>query len=409
MSTIPVVGNPDDPYEYHSGSSVACPIVAGLCGLVKSQHPNWTNTQIIRQVLLTADNIDHLNPEFAGMMGSGRINAYRTLTETELEELSPRIRLFSTVASDTDNGNGDGVFEPEETINVHAVYQNFSLGAATNMIIILDTPDGDLTVEEPTSVIDYFAPDTLMGSTESLSFSIAPNAASHWADLYLHLIADGGYSRSDTFGVFIGRTTLSVVGGMGFPGSTGNIVSVDLLNSVDICVFIFELHFNTEYLSYTNVSRVERSHVCLGPVWNLRQEGVKIWAYDCCGLMDTNSGKSLYGGIKPGTGSIAELTLDVAQDTPLGEYDVTLADGLLMDRPYDEILPDLVDGLFTVVAQGDVNGDGSVNIVDAVLTVNILLGIYQPTQGELSVADCNDDDQVNILDVVCTVNIILGY
>ena len=53
---------------------------------------------------------------------------------------------------------------------------------------------------------------------------------------------------------------------------------------------------------------------------------------------------------------------------------------------------------------GDVNGDQIINILDIILTVNIVLGINTTT----SAADVNNDGVVNILDIVSLVNLILG-
>jgi len=53
--------------------------------------------------------------------------------------------------------------------------------------------------------------------------------------------------------------------------------------------------------------------------------------------------------------------------------------------------------------QGDINGDGIINILDIIATVNIVLG------GEFnSDADLNGDYNVDILDVILIVNIILS-
>ena len=52
--------------------------------------------------------------------------------------------------------------------------------------------------------------------------------------------------------------------------------------------------------------------------------------------------------------------------------------------------------------QGDVNGDGMINILDIVQLVNIILSdVYQES------ADLNGDENLNILDIVQLVNIIL--
>jgi len=66
---------------------------------------------------------------------------------------------------------------------------------------------------------------------------------------------------------------------------------------------------------------------------------------------------------------------------------------------------------FTTAAarkKGDVNGDGVVNVLDVVKTVNIALGRVQPTDEERQAADANSDGVINVLDVVQIVNIALG-
>ena len=60
---------------------MATPLVAGCFGLLKSYHPDWTNEQLITQVLGTADNIDAINPGYENMLGTGRVNAFRMLSE----------------------------------------------------------------------------------------------------------------------------------------------------------------------------------------------------------------------------------------------------------------------------------------------------------------------------------------
>ena len=52
----------------------------------------------------------------------------------------------------------------------------------------------------------------------------------------------------------------------------------------------------------------------------------------------------------------------------------------------------------------DCDGNGSVNILDALWEVNCVLGVHPPSCS----CDCNQDGSDNILDVLCIVNIILG-
>jgi len=58
---------------------------------------------------------------------------------------------------------------------------------------------------------------------------------------------------------------------------------------------------------------------------------------------------------------------------------------------------------------GDVNQDGSVDILDIVRTVNIVLEVPpEPSEYELWAADVNADADINILDVVVEVEFVLG-
>lgn len=76
LSTVP-----KNKYELMSGTSMATPNAAGSAALIWSAHPDWTRAQVAAQLIGTADNIDAKNPDYKGLMGSGRVNNYRALTE----------------------------------------------------------------------------------------------------------------------------------------------------------------------------------------------------------------------------------------------------------------------------------------------------------------------------------------
>ena len=84
-----------------SGTSYSSPLVAGLAGLLKSSRPTLTPEQIAAQIRATADPIDAANPGYAGLLGKGRANFARALTEnnpavgvTEATVLSMSGRTF---------------------------------------------------------------------------------------------------------------------------------------------------------------------------------------------------------------------------------------------------------------------------------------------------------------------------
>ena len=73
---------PNDTYGTKSGTSMAAPNAAGVAALIWSANPSWTRDQVAAQLMATADNIDALNPGYEGLLGSGRVNSYRAVTET---------------------------------------------------------------------------------------------------------------------------------------------------------------------------------------------------------------------------------------------------------------------------------------------------------------------------------------
>jgi len=84
LSTLPFTKDTtdgvQDGYTLLSGTSMATPHVAGLAGLLFSQHPSWTATQTRNKIQSTADSVP--DREFSrGRLGSGRINVYRALTQ----------------------------------------------------------------------------------------------------------------------------------------------------------------------------------------------------------------------------------------------------------------------------------------------------------------------------------------
>jgi len=70
---------PTNSYAIYTGTSMASPMVAGLCGLMLSVNPNLTQAQLRNCLLTSADNIDAQNPSYVGQIGTGRINAYQAL------------------------------------------------------------------------------------------------------------------------------------------------------------------------------------------------------------------------------------------------------------------------------------------------------------------------------------------
>ena len=56
---------------------------------------------------------------------------------------------------------------------------------------------------------------------------------------------------------------------------------------------------------------------------------------------------------------------------------------------------------------GDINSDGSIDILDVVMVVNFVLGVNEPSSSQFFAADINGDSIINILDIVAVVGLII--
>ncbi len=124
-------------YTWLSGTSMSAPLAAGLAALVKSKFPGYTGLQVGERVRVTCDNIDGLNSGYAGELGRGRINALRAMQDPPV----PSVRLQSFTFNDFPGGNGNGMAEPAETLNVVCSFRNFLAPTSSGATVQLTSTD----------------------------------------------------------------------------------------------------------------------------------------------------------------------------------------------------------------------------------------------------------------------------
>jgi len=114
--------------------------------------------------------------------------------------------------------------------------------------------------------------------------------------------------------------------------------------------------------------------------------------------------------IPVGTTSILNFPIFVDANTTPGNYVLPIENVVIPDENNIDIatIP-LEVGLISLLEFpiGDVNGDGLVNILDIVSTVDHILG-NNPSSFNVALADVNSDGTVNILDVLTIQDIILN-
>ena len=93
------------------------------------------------------------------------------------------------------------------------------------------------------------------------------------------------------------------------------------------------------------------------------------------------------------TGSLEYLALNTL-------YDFVMSDAAIYTYPF-AVYPDCMGDY--LICFGDINGDYTINVIDVVMTVNLILnGNYD------MVGDVNQDGQVNVIDIVMLVDMILN-
>jgi hypothetical protein len=119
-------------YTQSTGTSMAAPVVCGAAAIVKAHNLTYSPTQIAALLQASADNIDTIpfNIPYAGLLGSGRLNMYRALTNN-----SPWIKMIS----DSVNDGNDQAYVPGDTLQLSGVYKNYLQPSNSDLRVTLSS------------------------------------------------------------------------------------------------------------------------------------------------------------------------------------------------------------------------------------------------------------------------------
>ncbi|MGB9701667.1 MAG: S8 family peptidase [Candidatus Kapaibacteriota bacterium] len=141
ISTVPT-----NEYQKMMGTSMASPIATGVAAMIRMVHPEYSTLQVAEHLIATTDNIDSLNPDFVGKLGTGRVNALKAVTS-----LFPKHILVKSI--EFNDGNNNLIFENNENCSINLNFAN-NLNDINNLrIYVRALGNSDITFNP--KVIEY--------------------------------------------------------------------------------------------------------------------------------------------------------------------------------------------------------------------------------------------------------------
>ncbi len=157
----------NDGYNSSSGTSMASPVAAGVAALVKALHPTITPVNLKNRLKNTTDYIDDINPNYAGLLGTGRINSFKA---TMFDKI-PNLSIFEKMYLEH-SGDGDGVANPGEEVNVYlSIFNENGWTTATGVTAVLSTSVEGVTILTGTAQYpNIFSGSIVVNSNQPLRF-----------------------------------------------------------------------------------------------------------------------------------------------------------------------------------------------------------------------------------------------
>ena len=163
---------PFNGYNSSSGTSFSAPLVSAAAALVKSKFPAYNALQLAERLKVTADTSIYTLPENAAwhhLMGAGRLNVYRALTDPE----RPSIHFYQRGFSDDD---GNQFASAGDEISMHGIFKNY-LSASRNLKVSMQCASPYIEMLDSTFLAGVIASgDSLSNTPLPFRFRIKANA-----------------------------------------------------------------------------------------------------------------------------------------------------------------------------------------------------------------------------------------
>ncbi len=205
-------------YIFSGGTSMASPCVAGGAALVRSYFPSYNALQTLYRLKQTADNIYGLsgNASYQNKLGTGRLNLYRSLTDSNL----PYVVYQNSSVSD----KNDELFLNGDTLRITGEFKNF-LANASNLTATLTCLSPTIQVTPLTNTFSIGSLNTLASVNHSLTpftFKVNFNFAPNTPITFKIVISDGSNSWTQFFYVYMNATYINITVNDVFSTGTSN-------------------------------------------------------------------------------------------------------------------------------------------------------------------------------------------
>jgi hypothetical protein len=355
------------------GTSMASPITSGVACLIRAANPSMSNTDVINRLLATADTIDHLNPSYRGMLGSGRVNAATAIGR----DIFPLLSVEGVTVSLTED-DGDGRLNPNERFNLTIQLRNEWQPA--NGVIGTLRSDGQFSVIDSVADFGNIPGDGGEGNNASNPFDVRvnPDATIESHQFTLQLETSTGFRTTGTFTVPI---TLEQAG---FPGNIPGAIEGPVL------VADFDSDGGTEII--------------------VAGGDAKYYAFEANGSISPGWPVDI-AGETPGGPAAGDLDHDGDLEVVGMSRDAIIYAWNSAGTPVSGFPRNLGGLMFGTPVLGDINGDSTLEIIAGTLTNRSVYVLSQNGQdfgnwpfvgnssfyGSAAIADIDNDDLNEII------------
>ncbi len=194
--------NVNNGYTTLQGTSLASSVVTGAIAMLKTFFPEKPAGWLVTQMLKHADDINDVNPTYAGKLGAGRVNIYNAIARN----IFPHVVIDTTsIAIMDDDGNNE--LNPGESGSILLTLLNDSLW--------LDSENTQVAISSSSPFISFSNVNANFGNIpagltaknfdDELDFTISEDASLEPIDIIVTIISnnesDYSYKISDTIQV----------------------------------------------------------------------------------------------------------------------------------------------------------------------------------------------------------------